>query len=316
MNIAIPIFNERVAPRCSIADYFLIVRLQHNEIILQKEIKLDETNWVNILKFLIELRIDNLVCGGINIEDKNSAKISGINIVDNVACSKEEIFEAIKNNKLISGYGFIPSSNNTFPFEEKNRINEIPADFNCLRCSSKECQIGERCPLIKNIDLFEKYEKEYKILDNIMDIYLEEERKLCRLSELIYYALEMKYHKIGIAYCTDLQEPAQILVSVLIRFFDVNPVCCKVSGNEIKDIVNDSQKNIICNPFAQVSILNELETDYNIIVGLCIGADSIFTKLSKAPVTTLFVKDKSLANNPIGALYSEYYLKEVDIYVI
>jgi uncharacterized metal-binding protein len=27
-------------------------------------------------------------------------------------------------------------------------------------------------------------------------------------------------------------------------------------------------------------------------------------------VTTLFVKDRSLANNPIAALYSEYYLRE------
>jgi uncharacterized metal-binding protein len=54
-----------------------------------------------------------------------------------------------------------------------------------------------------------------------------------------------------------------------------------------------------------------MKTDFNIIVGLCLGADSIFTKESKAPVTTLFVKDKSLANNPIGALYSDYYLREV-----
>jgi len=28
-------------------------------------------------------------------------------------------------------------------------------------------------------------------------------------------------------------------------------------------------------------------------------------------VTTLFVKDKSLVNNPIGAIYSDYYLNEV-----
>jgi len=47
------------------------------------------------------------------------------------------------------------------------------------------------------------------------------------------------------------------------------------------------------------------------MVGLCMGVDSLFAKASAAPVTTLFVKDRSLANNPIGALYSEYYRKEV-----
>jgi uncharacterized metal-binding protein len=40
------------------------------------------------------------------------------------------------------------------------------------------------------------------------------------------------------------------------------------------------------------------------------GADCIFSRFSDAPVTTLFVKDRSLANNPIGAVYSDYYLKE------
>ena len=47
-----------------------------------------------------------------------------------------------------------------------------------------------------------------------------------------------------------------------------------------------------------------------VVVGLCIGADCLFDRASEAPVTHLFVKDRSLANNPIGALYSEHYLRE------
>ena len=68
---------------------------------------------------------------------------------------------------------------------------------------------------------------------------------------------------------------------------------------------------IACNPKGQVDVLNMMEVDFNIIIGLCIGTDCIFNQLSNAPVSTLFVKDKSLANNPIGAVYSDYYLKEV-----
>ena len=45
-----------------------------------------------------------------------------------------------------------------------------------------------------------------------------------------------------------------------------------------------------------------------------VGADCVFNQASHAPITTLFVKDKSLANNPIGALYSEYYLRESATY--
>jgi uncharacterized metal-binding protein len=57
--------------------------------------------------------------------------------------------------------------------------------------------------------------------------------------------------------------------------------------------------------------LNRHGTEINAIVGLCIGCDLVFVRHSRAPVTTLFVKDRSLANNPVGALYSNYYLTEL-----
>ena len=47
----------------------------------------------------------------------------------------------------------------------------------------------------------------------------------------------------------------------------------------------------------------------NILVGLCVGHDMLFTKHSKAPVTTFIVKDRVLAHNPAGAIYSGYYKK-------
>jgi uncharacterized metal-binding protein len=132
----------------------------------------------------------------------------------------------------------------------------------------------------------------------------------------------MKYRRIGIAYCTDLQEPAEILTQVMRRFFDVFPICCKIGGLNVDDSFllknadpdrGDRKKSIACNPLGQARILNKLGTDLNVLVGICIGADSVFTQASDAPVTTLFVKDKSLANNPIGALYSDYYLKEASM---
>ena len=54
----------------------------------------------------------------------------------------------------------------------------------------------------------------------------------------------------------------------------------------------------------QAEILNSQGTELNIMVGLCVGHDSLFYMNSKAPVTTLVVKDRVLANNPAGALYA------------
>jgi uncharacterized metal-binding protein len=312
MQFGIPLFGKRVAPRCSIADSILIMKVNHSRIISKNYIQLEDFNWIEFIKTLIERRIDILVCGGINKEDKEQALLKGISVIDNVACSEEEIYYAIEKEQLRPGYGFTSASDIPIQKYDDSDLNDIPDSFNCINCTGKECESGKRCPYLKNLDIPAENEINSKMLDSVLDISLEEERILCRLSELIYYALEMNYKKIGIAYCTDLNEATEILTSVLKRFFDVKPVCCKVFGKVLSEKTEAGNAKIACNPLAQADILNRLETDLNIIVGLCIGADCIFSQASKAPVTTLFVKDKSLANNPIGAIYSEYYLKEVE----
>jgi uncharacterized metal-binding protein len=59
----------------------------------------------------------------------------------------------------------------------------------------------------------------------------------------------------------------------------------------------------------QAKLLNRENTDLNVITGLCVGHDSMFIKHSDAPVTYLVVKDRVLAHNPVGALYTNgsYY---------
>ena len=68
----------------------------------------------------------------------------------------------------------------------------------------------------------------------------------------------------------------------------------------------DEIDKVHCNPVGMVRMLNAAEVEINILLGLCVGCDAIFSQMSLAPVTTLFVKDRLLANNPIGAVYSKY----------
>ncbi|HHE07716.1 MAG TPA: DUF1847 domain-containing protein, partial [Chlorobaculum parvum] len=65
----------------------------------------------------------------------------------------------------------------------------------------------------------------------------------------------------------------------------------------------------LCNPVLQARLMNEHGTGLNVIIGLCVGHDSLFTKHSDAPVTTLIVKDRVLGHNPAAALYTSgsYY---------
>ena len=59
-------------------------------------------------------------------------------------------------------------------------------------------------------------------------------------------------------------------------------------------------------------MLAAARTELNVLVGLCLGSDLVFTERSRAPVTTLFVKDRSLAHNPVGAIYTRYHLESLE----
>ena len=64
----------------------------------------------------------------------------------------------------------------------------------------------------------------------------------------------------------------------------------------------------------QARFMNDKPTDLNVVIGLCVGHDSLFTKHSDALVTTLVVKDRVLGHNPAAALYTSgsYYKRLLD----
>jgi len=80
----------------------------------------------------------------------------------------------------------------------------------------------------------------------------------------------------------------------------------------VKDVqkVRPGQFEAMCNPIAQAEILNEAKTDLNILLGLCVGHDTLFMRYARAPVTVLAVKDRVLAHNPLGAIYAQDYYAE------
>jgi uncharacterized metal-binding protein/predicted Fe-Mo cluster-binding NifX family protein len=313
MIYGIPLFKNRVAPRCTIADSILFIKVTMNRIAYKKILNIDEKTWNDLLKIFNNSKVDIIVCGGINLENRKLLMESGISIIDNVACSDNEVIEGIKSGTLKNGFGFSAHSNTNLILSKSNSKEEntgLLQAADCLICKEHQCIDGKACNLAARLNS-EPEEKEItEMLSSALDISLEDERILCRLSELVYFAIEMNYKRIGIAYCTDLSEPANVVAQALRRFFDVFPVCCKIGGRQLPDAVFNKLK-IACNPKGQAEILNAIGVDFNIIIGLCIGTDSIFNQLSNAPVSALFVKDKSLANNPIGAVYSDYYLKEV-----
>jgi uncharacterized metal-binding protein len=141
-----------------------------------------------------------------------------------------------------------------------------------------------------------------------------------RVEDTIAFAKLMGYRKIGMATCIGLLDEAERLAAILrAQGFEPQSVCCKAGsidkmelGLKESDKVRPGTFEPACNPIAQAEICNRLETDMNIIVGLCVGHDMLFNRHSKAPVTTLIVKDRVTGHNPIAVLYGQnFYYKRL-----
>ncbi len=151
-----------------------------------------------------------------------------------------------------------------------------------------------------------------------MDMIHEVGNTMNRLEEIIEFCQRMKYEKVGIAFCIALSKEAEALSNILKQYFTVNSVCCKICGMPKKDfncgnVSSDPEKfEAMCNPVGQAKMLNRNGSDLNIEVGLCLGHDLLFQKYSDAPVTVFAVKDRVMAHNPLGVLYSSFYKRHFD----
>jgi len=185
----------------------------------------------------------------------------------------------------------------------------------CALCKTKECYTkGKDCSGKRNDLITRLKDEDIEIMKKAAKIEAKYYMKAPRIKELIEFCKTMEFKRLGIAFCIGLAEEAKVLHEILEKKFEVFSVCCKVCGIDksllkLEKIHKNKEFEAMCNPVAQALILNEYNTDLNIIVGLCIGHDILFSKYSKAPITTLVVKDRLLAHNPLGAIYSGYYKK-------
>ena len=126
---------------------------------------------------------------------------------------------------------------------------------------------------------------------------------MTRIEETMDYCRRCGFHHLGLAFCSLLWQEAK-KIDEIFRYngFETESVICKVGGLSKEVVGLTDNGSAMCNPIAQAQLLNSLHTDINILVGLCVGHDSLFIKYSEAPVTVLAVKDKILGHNPLGVL--------------
>lgn len=193
--------------------------------------------------------------------------------------------------------------------------------YNCAVCKSHYCRSGalekttincpcndEEIPKVKELYL---EDENYNLAFHSALVEAEGYCKKTRLEETMDFAHKCGFKKLGVAFCLGLSKEADLLCKVLKHnSFEVESVICK-NGSIPKEFLNIEQNQKLrpdsfepmCNPIGQAALLNKAQTEFNIVLGLCVGHDSLFIKYSDAPVTVFAVKDRVLAHNPLGALY-------------
>jgi len=198
----------------------------------------------------------------------------------------------------------------------------------CAYCKTLSCVVGQKgpktCPMETNKEVLEEARKLYerplekKLAANAGIVEARGYLQWPRFKDTIEFAKLMGYKKLGIAFCIGLQKEANVLSKILKKYgFEVFSIMCKMGSIPKSEVGVPEEYHwtsktgytigyVTCNPIGQAMLLNRAETDMNIIVGLCVGHDILFTKHSKAPVTTLIAKDRVTGHNPAAVLYTYY----------
>ena len=200
--------------------------------------------------------------------------------------------------------------------------------LHCDTCTSRACLTGSgTCPLGITTETLGNWKTQYAetatchfarqalLVHNAAALHLPEGGVIPRnprIEEIVQFARRMNYTNIGIAFCAALQPEAAITGAILRkRGFTTHAVSCSVGGlvaETVRVCGNEKlggpdARQVMCNPIAQAELLNSADVDLNVVVGLCVGHDSLFFSHAQAPTTVLLVKDRVFGHNPIAALH-------------
>ena len=202
--------------------------------------------------------------------------------------------------------------------------------YTCAECTLHGCKLRDmektlkNCPC-KNTELQEKAKALYKDVENnhiarqAAIVESEGYGMLCRMEEIMLFCNKCNYKKIGLVFCMGLKEEAK-MVSKILRHngFEVVSAICKngmIPKSEIgitnEQTLSGCAEETMCNPIGQALLMNEAGVECNILLGLCVGHDTLAMKYLEAPTTVLAVKDRVMGHNPLAAIYvaDTYYKK-------
>ena len=201
----------------------------------------------------------------------------------------------------------------------------------CAKCHVQACgaesgsaQLPAFCPMLAEAELLAEVEGAYLESGELRRLAQESARtesagycRTTRIEDTMDFARRIGARKLGIAHCIGLMHEARLAQEIFVAGgFEVYTICCKVGSVSKESIglkddekVHPGQYEALCSPVGQAALLAKAGTQLNVVIGLCVGHDSLFFMHSKAPATVLVAKDRVLGHNPVACLYTSqsYY---------
>lgn len=185
----------------------------------------------------------------------------------------------------------------------------------CIEQNKDEARIPKNCPM-RNEEYMGEIQKEYFDPETLKFYYATKTSRqpgtapnfVPRLRYVIDLCKKVGYKKIGLAFCVGFQNEADLYSRILRKHgLQVVSVCCCNGGFNLTDYGVELPKgcefDAACNPIGQARLMNEQEVEFNLVMGLCAGHDSLFMKHANAMSTVICVKDPATGHCPPMALY-------------
>lgn len=141
-----------------------------------------------------------------------------------------------------------------------------------------------------------------------------------RILEIIEFARRLGHDQVGLAFCVGLADEAAKVAEIFrAHGLTVHSAACKAGrtpkdealGLGDEDKIHRGTAEAMCNPVYQARLLEEAGAQMHVVLGLCVGHDSMFFQAATRPATVLAVKDRVTGHNPLAALYTSgsYYAR-------
>ena len=198
----------------------------------------------------------------------------------------------------------------------------------CAICAVRACDAEpgtkkppEFCPMPAEAGLLEEVERAYLEQEDLQRLALESARteaagygRATRVEEIMDFARRIGAQRLGIAHCIGFMHEAKLAREIFVAGgFEVYTACCKVGsipkekvGLKDEEKISPGQYEPMCSPVGQAAVLAKAGTQLNVVLGLCVGHDSLFFMHSEVPTTVLAVKDRVMGHNPVAALYTSH----------